>query len=51
MNIEDIKCKCEPETAPEVVRGVFRTEDLINEEDISSFLSAVPNNLGITNIY
>lgn len=36
-----------PETCPELVRGSFRTEDLINEEDITSFLSAVPNNLGI----
>lgn len=35
------------EITQEFVKGSFRTEALINEEDISSFLSAVPNNLGI----
>lgn len=35
------------ETCPELVGGAFRTEDLIKEKPISSFLSAVPNNLGI----
>ena len=44
MNRENLE---HPETCPELARGSFRTEDLIKEESISSFLCAVPNNLGI----